>query len=201
MKALRFFSALLLIAGICLTSRAVYLHAKAKLAGVLIRHAWQQSINSGQPRAPWPWADTHPIARLRIPRLGYDEIVLDDATPRTLAFGPALLLSGAALGKPGNVLLAGHRDTWFLPLKSIAQGDEIQIDWFDAHRRTLYQRTYTVNQIEIVDPRDVTMLAPTTEDSLTLVTCYPFSRSPYSPQRYMVRAKPLGPSRIQTKDS
>ena len=120
MKTLRFLSVLILIAGACLTGRAVYLHAKAKLAGFLIRRAWEQTAHTGEPRSPWLWADAHPIARLRIPRLAYDEIVLDDATPRTLAFGPALLLSGALIGKPGNVVLAGHRDTWFLPLEKIA---------------------------------------------------------------------------------
>jgi len=196
MKTLRFLSVLILIAGACLTGRAVYLHAKAKLAGFLIRRAWEQTAHTGEPRSPWLWADAHPIARLRIPRLAYDEIVLDDATPRTLAFGPALLLSGALIGKPGNVVLAGHRDTWFLPLEKIAPGDTIQIEWFDARRRGLYQRRYEVNEIRVVDPSDLSLLAPTPEDALTLLTCYPFGRSPHSPQRYVVRAAPLGPSQL-----
>ena len=187
---------LILVVGACLTSRAVYLHAKTQLAGVLIRRAWEQSIQSGRPHPPWPWADTHPVARLRIPRLGYDEIVLDDATPRTLAFGPALMLSGAGLGKPGNVLLAGHRTSWFLPLEAIAQGDMIQVDWFDARHGGLIERTYIVNLIRVVDPHDVRLLEPTSEDALTLLTCYPFGRSPSSPQRFVVRASPLGASRL-----
>jgi sortase A len=194
-KALRFLTVLILGAGACLTGRAVYLDAKAKLAGVLIRRAWDQSLHSGEPRPPWPWADTHPVARLRIPRLDYDEIVLDAATPRTLAFGPALLLSGVGLGKSGNLVLAGHRTSWFLPLEAIEQGDTIRIEWFDARRGGLYERTYVVDLIRVVDPHDVTLLAPTSEDALTLVTCYPFGRSPHSPQRFMVRASPLGPSR------
>ena len=100
MKALRILCALLFVGGASLTARALYMHAKAELAGVLIRRAWEQSLQSGESHAPWPWADTHPIARLRIPRLGYDEIVLEGATPRTLAFGPARLFSGARLGEP-----------------------------------------------------------------------------------------------------
>jgi sortase A len=193
-KALRFLCALILLAGTCLTGRAAYLHAKAELAGVLIRRAWEQTTPSGEPHAPWPWADTHPIARLRIPRLNYDEIVLDAATPRALAFGPALLLSGASLGKSGNVVLAGHRTSWFLPLEKIAQGDSIQIAWFDTRRHGLYERAYVVDFIQIVPPQDVELLAPTSEDALTLVTCYPFGSSPHSPLRYMVRASPSGPS-------
>jgi sortase A len=199
-KALRFLTTALLLLGGCLTTHAVYLHAKAKLAGVLIRSAWEQSIQSGQPCPPWPWADTHPIARLRIPRLGYDEIVLDDATPRALAFGPAILLNGAGLGKPGNLLLAGHRTSWFLPLQNIAQGDRIQLEWFDARRGKLLERTYSVEMIRIVELQDVSLLAPTSEDALTLVTCYPFGRSPFSPQRYVVRASPLGASQVHLAD-
>jgi len=195
-KVLRIFIALVLLAGGSLTGRAAYLHAKAELAGVLIRRAWDQSTHSGEPHAPWPWADTHPIARLRISRLGFDEIVLDAATPRTLAFGPALLMSGAEPGRPGNVVLAGHRTSWFRPLEKIAQGDRIQIAWFDARRGRLYERTYTVDLIQVVEPRDVTLLAPTSEDALTLVTCYPFGSSPRSPLRYMVRASPVGPSHL-----
>ena len=195
MKVLRYLTALVLLAGGCLTGRAAYLHAKAELAGVLIRRAWDQSAHSGEPHAPWPWADTHPVARLRISRLGFDEIVLDAATPRTLAFGPALLMSGAEPGKRGNVVLAGHRTSWFRPLEGIAKGDRIQIEWFDRRRLGLYERTYTVDLIQVVEPQDVTLLAPTSEDALTLVTCYPFGSSPRSPLRYMVRASPVGPSR------
>ncbi len=192
MKALRIVCALLLITGACLSGRALYMHAKAELAGILVRRAWQHSVQSGHPQAPWPWADTHPVARIRIPRLGYDEIVLEGASPRTLAFGPAHLMNGTGLGEPGNLVLAGHRTSWFRPLENIAQGDTIQIQWFDAHRGGLQERTYTVNRISVVEPQDTASLAPTPEDELTLITCYPFGRSPRSPQRYIVRALPLG---------
>lgn len=196
MKFLRFLLVLVLLAGGCLTSRALYLHAKSQLAGILIRRAWQESVQKGESRPPWPWADTHPVARLRIPRLNYDEIALDAATPRTLAFGPARLLSGAGLGEPGNLVLAGHRTSWFLPLEAIAAGDSIELEWFDARRGRLLERTYTVNAIRVVVPEDVSLLAPTSDDALTLVTCYPFGRSPHSPQRFVVRASPAGPSRL-----
>jgi sortase A len=200
-KIVRFLSVLILVAGACLSGRAVYLHAKAKLAGVLIRRSWEHGTLHGQWQPPWPWADTHAVARLRIPRLAYDEIVLQGATAHALAFGPALMLGGAAPGKPGNVLLAGHRTSWFLPLEKIAQGDTIQIEWFDAHRGSLVQRSYAVKLIRVVDPHDLALLAPTTEDALTLITCYPFGHSAHSPQRFVVRASPLGPSRLAARSS
>jgi sortase A len=194
-KLLRVFLLLSLIAGCCLTSRAVYLHAKAELAGVLIRRAWQEAVKNGESHPPWPWADTRPVARLRIPRLDYDEIVLDAATPRTLAFGPARLLSSAAPGEPGNLVLAGHRTSWFRPIEALAAGDSIELEWFDARRGRLLERIYTVIALRVVLPEDVSLLAPTSDDALTLITCYPFKRSPRSPQRFVVRASPAGPSR------
>ena len=193
MKALRIVCALLLITGACLSGRALYMHAKAELAGILVRRAWQQSVQSGKAQPPWPWADTHPVARIRIQRLGYDEIVLEGASPRTLAFGPAHLLNGTAPGEPGNLVLAGHRTSWFRPLENITQGDTIQIQWFDSRRGGLQERTYTVNMISVVEPQDTALLAPTADDALTLITCYPFGRGPRSPQRYIVRASPIGP--------
>jgi sortase A len=186
---------LLVLGGASLTARALYMHAKAELAGVLIRRAWTQSLRSGQSHAPWPWADTHPIARLRIPRLGYDEIVLEGATPRTLAFGPARMFSGVGLGESGNLVLAGHRTSWFRPLETIAQGDSVEVEWFDPHVGGMHQRSYTVDVIRVVDPQDVTLLAPTSNDVLTLITCYPFGYGARSPQRFIVRALPLVPGR------
>src|SRR5258708_32672799 len=60
MKPLRYFVALTLVAGMCLTGRALYLHAKAEVAGVLIRRPWQATSRRGESPPPWPWADTHP---------------------------------------------------------------------------------------------------------------------------------------------
>ena len=188
MKLLRSITLLVLLGGMVLTGRAVYLHAKAELASVLIHRAWEKSVQSGKPHAPWPGADTHPVGRLQIPRLGYDEIILEGATPRTLAFGPARLFSGARMGEPGNLVLAGHRTSWFRSLEGIRQGDTIQVEWFDGRHGGLHARTYTVEIIRVTEPQDVTLLAPTADDALTLVTCYPFGSSPYSPSRYIVRA-------------
>ena len=190
MKVLRIVAVLALLAGTALTVRVGYLQAKAELASILIHRAWDESLTTGKPQLPWSWADTHPVARLRIPALEYDEIVLEGATPRTLAFGPAHLQSGSGFGEPGNIVVAGHRTSWFKPLEKIAPGESIEIDWFDSHAR-LHHRDYVVQAIHVVDPRDIKLLAPTESDALTLITCYPFGASPTSPQRFIVRADPV----------
>lgn len=195
MKPLRIFVALILFAGASLSARAMYLHAKAELAGVLIHRAWNKTVADGKPHPPWPWADTYPVARLTIARIGYDEIVLEGATPRTLAFGPARLFSGAGLGEPGNLELAGHRTSWFQPLEAVEVGDQIQVQWFDSRKHELRERAYTVDEIRIVEPQEVTSLSPASDDALTLITCYPFGHSPRAPQRFVVLASPAGASR------
>jgi sortase A len=182
--------AVMLFAGSCLVARAGYLRAKAEVAGLLIQRAWDQSARTGKLNPPWPWADTHPVARLRIPRIGYDEIVLEGASPRILAFGPARLLSSARPGEGGNIAVAGHRTSWFRRLEGVKTGDDLELQWLDSRSHVLRSRTYQVKAIHIVKPDDVELLAPTDNDALTLITCYPFGRGPRSPQRYVVRAVP-----------
>jgi sortase A len=191
LKWVRIIAIAVVLSGVALTGRSAYLHAKAELASVLIHRAWDESVQSGKPQRPWTWADTYPVARLRIPRLDFDEIVLEGASPRTLAFGPARLLGGTRLGEPGNVAIAGHRTSWFRSLEKISAGDEIRVEWFDA-RRGLRQRTYAVEVVRVVDPQEL-RLSAITADRLTLITCYPFGASPTSPQRLVVVATPRGP--------
>jgi sortase A len=139
---------------------------------------------------PWPWADTVPIARLRIPSAGLDAVVLEGASPRVLAFGPARMMNASEPGQPGNLVLAGHRTTDFLPLQQVANDDLVLLEWLDADRRLRSQR-YRVDGLEVVEARDTRALRQTLEDRLTLITCYPFGRGARSPQRYVVRAAPV----------
>jgi sortase A len=53
--------------------------------------------------------------------------------------------------------------------------------------------TYRVASITVVDKEDHTLLGPTDETQLTLVTCYPFYFVGHAPQRYIVRAESLTP--------
>ena len=190
MRASRWLAIAIVIAGSALTCRAAYQQAKGKLASVLIRRAWDSETRTGKLEAPWPSADLRPIARLQIPRLGYDQVVLEGATQRTLAFGPAHMLNGAGFGERGNLLLAGHRDSWFLPLQKIETGEAIVVAWYDWRTKSVNETKYRVSFVRVVNPNELNLLAPTTEDALTLITCYPFGHGRTSPQRFIVRALP-----------
>lgn len=123
------------------------------------------------------------IGRIEIPRLALSVIVVegDDKISLRRAVGH---IPGTALpGEDGNVGLAGHRDTFFLPLKDVKVNDEIQISTPTGNFK------YQVVSLKIVDPENVGVLAPSGENALTLVTCYPFYFIGAAPKRWIVRAK------------
>jgi len=50
---------------------------------------------------------------------------------------------------------------------------------------------YVVTSTRVVNPDDVSVLNPTSEPTLTLVTCYPFTYIGNAPYRFIVRAQLL----------
>ena len=93
-------------------------------------------------------------------------------------------IPGTALpGEPGNVGIAAHRDTFFRPLRLIAPNDTITLTTLQGAYR------YRVVSTEIVKPDAVDVLHPTSRDTLTLVTCFPFYYVGSAPQRFIVHAE------------
>jgi len=164
---------------------ATYIHAKAVLAQVLLDIAWDKTIHGRQEVKPWPWADTWPISRLGVPGLGVDRIVLAGASGSSLAFGPGHLFGSSLPGQQGNTVIAGHRDTHFRFLKDIQRGELIQLQSLTGE--TIQ---YEVSEVIIVHEKEAKYLANTSENTLTLITCYPFNAiRPGGPLRYLVIAK------------
>lgn len=164
---------------------AGWIHAKALLAQQLIAHSWQRALEGAAAPRPWPWADMRPIARLTMAAHGIELFVLDSATPRALAFGPALVGGTASPASGGNTVLAAHRDTHFAFLRDVALGEEIAIEG-----RAGARASYRVSEIMVVDQGEVALLDPAREGSLALVTCYPFDAlRPGTRLRYVVIAR------------
>jgi len=164
---------------------ASYIHAKAILAQVLLETAWDKTVHGQQEVKPWPWADTWPISRLDVPGLGIDRIVLAGASGSSLAFGPGHLFGSSFPGQQGNTVIAGHRDTHFRFLKDIQRGELIQLQSLTGK-----MIQYKVSETIIVDEKQTEYLANTSENTLTLITCYPFDAiRPGGPLRYLVIAK------------
>jgi sortase A len=122
------------------------------------------------------------LGRVEIPRLGLKVAILEGTTSHTLRLGVGHIEGTARPGEPGNIGIAGHRDTYFRALKDIRTNDEIQIQTAAGLSR------YEVDWVQIVAPGDTEVLAPSTESALTLVTCYPFHFIGAAPQRFVVHA-------------
>jgi sortase A len=123
---------------------------------------------------------TPAVAILRIPKLGVEVPVFDGTDEWVLNRGVGRIIGSTRVGESGNIGIAGHRDGFFRVLKDAAVGDVMTLSSSSA------TKTYAVDQIEIVTPDDVSVLAPRAGPSVTLVTCYPFYHPGDAPQRFIV---------------
>ena len=163
----------------------LYLDAKAHAGQLLLHRAWSRMQANGAPAKPWPWADTHPIARILAPAQDVNLLVLAGASGRTLAWGPGHLDDSAPPGRSGNSVVSAHRDTHFRFLRNVAAGDALIVELPDGARRH-----YRVRETAIVDARALRIPRDTLAPTLTLVTCYPFDALvPGGPLRYVVVAE------------
>jgi len=126
------------------------------------------------------------VGRIEVPRLNLTAIVREGVDAKTLRRAVGHIPSTPLPGMPGNVAMAGHRDTFFRKLRDIKKEDRITVE-------TLHGKyEYAVESIEIVTPKDVSVLKAAAEPSLTLVTCYPFNYVGSAPNRFIVHARQVG---------
>ena len=173
----------LALIGVLLFGDGAYIHAKAWLAQVLLERAFDRSIASGRPVKPWSWADTWPVARIEVKRIGASAIVLAGTSGQALAFGPGHLDRTADAGERGVAVYAAHRDTHFRFLRDVAIGDVIEITRADGeHFR------YRADASRVVR-FDASGIDPAAQDhELVLTTCWPFDAVTPGPERYILHA-------------
>ncbi|WP_281492403.1 class GN sortase [Arenimonas composti] len=168
-----------------LALHAGWMPAKAALAQHLLGEAWEQARGDGGAHRPWPWADTHPVARLSAPRLGRSQIVLAGDAGRPLAFGPGWAEASAAPGTTGTTVISGHRDSHFEWLRELQHGDVVELEAASGISR------WTVAGSEVVDSRTTRLDVTAAADRLVLVTCWPFDAvAAGGPMRYVVTLEP-----------
>ncbi|WP_434086659.1 class GN sortase [Shewanella mangrovisoli] len=190
----------LVLIGITLFGKGFYMQAKAHFAQYLIEQAWAKTLIDGQSHKPWSWADTYPVAKLSIeqakrpnhfdgPASNDSLYVLAGASGRNLAFGPALVLSSSPAGTQGNTVIAGHRDTHFAMLNGISVGRRLVLQTA-AGKEIVYQVVAT----EVVYESQTEWMAPSEDNRLTLITCYPFDALQGGAElRFVVQAIPVEP--------
>jgi len=121
------------------------------------------------------------LGEIEIPRIGLSSAILEGTDAPTLLRAAGHIRGTALPGQAGNLCIAGHRDTFFRPLRRIAAGDEIRV------RTPGGDFAYRVQTVEVVRPEDTQVLKRSTHDTITLVTCYPFKFIGSAPDRFIVR--------------
>jgi len=130
--------------------------------------------------------DGDSIGQIRIPRLGLSTMLVQGDSPANLQRAVGHLADSALPGEDGNVVLAGHRDTFFRPLQRVRAGDSIIV----RSRTADYE--YRVDSLAVVAADAVEVLEPTGGRTLTLITCFPFTYVGPAPKRFIVRAHQIG---------
>lgn len=187
----------------------------AVAATALLRPTWIQAfylaaqqayIASRPPRTILPGSTTanpsgvspaerergQPIGVLEIPRLGLSSVVIEGDETAALLLGVGHLADTPLPWKPGNSVLAAHRDTFFKPLAGIQRYDRIRFSTEEG------ELEYVVDSTRIVSPTDVDVLKPTPTSRLTLITCYPFDYIGPAPMRFVVTAERVQPSSLSS---
>jgi len=127
-------------------------------------------------------ADPRALGRLEIPKVQLAVVVREGIDSRTLRRAVGHVPGTSLPGDAGNVVIAGHRDTFFRDLRRVERGDELRLTTAAGAFR------YRVTGLKVVGEDAVGEMAFTSEPSLTLVTCFPFRYVGPATRRLVVRA-------------
>jgi len=177
---LRFLPALLTLIGLLLCCYVAANYAWMQVEQNRLTHEWQS-----QPTSPAKDGSSgnSSLARLVIPKINLNAVVVEGTSRKALLVGPGHLVHTAGLGEPGNSVVAGHRDTFFRHLGELVSGDSIYVD----RGGNLYQ--YRVTDTKVVEPSDTSVLKTSAGNHLTLITCYPIYYIGPAPKRLVVIAE------------
>lgn len=128
-------------------------------------------------------AAANSLTKISIPKINLEDVVLEGASSHSLLLGPAHLTDTSEPGASGNVVIAGHRDTFFRHVHSLRYGDDIYIV------RGGKRYHYVVRSRRVVEPTNLSVLNPTRDGELTLITCWPTHAIGPAPQRLIIVAK------------
>ena len=108
------------------------------------------------------------IGKVQIPRLGLSAVVVQGDNQEILRRAVGHIPGTALPGQSGNIVLAGHRDSFFRALRKVHRGDRVVLETPAA------SYDYEVESTTVVAPSDVSVLQDSKQRQLTLITCYPF---------------------------
>jgi LPXTG-site transpeptidase (sortase) family protein len=131
------------------------------------------------------------LTRLSIPKLSLSAVVVEGTDRHSLLLGPGHLKNTADPGASGNSVITAHRDTFFRHIGELRAGDSITVE------RNGRSYEYRVVSRRIVKPTEISVVQPTDDNRLTLITCYPTYYIGPAPERLIVVARLVGdPERV-----
>ena len=159
-----------------------WIQGKGRVGQWLMASAWADG-DGERAALPWPGARTRPAARLFVPELQLDRLVVEGVATANLAWGP-----GIETGPNGHVLIAGHRDTHFRFLGDLERGHRLALE----HPPGIVKH-WRVRESRVVDSRTTRLDMDAPGPLLTLVTCWPIDATEAGgPLRLVVSAVPTG---------
>jgi sortase A len=120
---------------------------------------------------PVPTPGPEQATRIQIPAIGVDAPVVEGDDWESLKQGAGHHIASANPGESSNCVISAHNDIFgeiFRDLPDLDLDDEIFV-----HTASQVYR-YVITQKRIIDPTDVSVMAPTSSPVLTLISCYPY---------------------------
>jgi len=178
---------LLVIVGAVLLAFVCWSYGSMFLAQRRLAREWQQQqapVASEQSDSNVQQASYDDgLTKLSVPKINLESVVVEGTNHRDLLVAPGHLKDTPAPGQAGNAVISGHRDTFFRHLNDLVMGDEVLVQRGGKTYR------YKVTGKKIVQPTDLSVLAPTKDPELTLITCYPTYYIGPAPKRLVVFSK------------
>lgn len=147
-----------------------------------LAHEWEQQQQLKR-ELPGVTLTNDGLTRLSIPKISLNAVVVEGTNHKALLKGPGHIKDTPAPGENGNSVITAHRDTFFRHIYELAKGDVVTV------QRNGKSFTYEVTGKKVVDPSDLSVIKPTSDTRLTLITCYPTYFIGPAPERLVVFTK------------
>jgi sortase A len=190
-RCLHWSACLCLVVGVLALGYCGFVLLNAKIFQAYQTIQFEEELNNVGPAAVSADGVSHPpvamiprgvLGRIEVSRIGLSAMIMEGTNGRTLRRAVGHIPGTPLPGQQGNVAIAGHRDTFFRPLRNIQRGDQITLTTLDG------TNVYLVDSTRVVAPEEMQVLDDSNDAILTLVTCYPFYFVGPAPNRFIVRA-------------
>lgn len=186
----RSFAPILLFSGVALLGYAGFQYGTMLLEQRHLQALWrdQQKSKPAMGRSTSVSLAESGLTRITIPSIQFSAVIVEGTDLYSMMIGPGHLTGTAEPGEAGNAVVSAHRDTFFRNITKLNQGDIIYVE------RNGQTFNYVVEGMKVVKPNDISVIAPTRDNRLTLITCDPAYYPGPAPQRLVVIGKLATPT-------